>query len=729
MKSLITTVLLYWLSYFAVQACTTLPPPPGDVCEVRTYDTTTDLDWTQPNFTYYKLTNGVNVQSSLTSPFHQPPGNIPNVFAFSAPIAKDYAFEDGWRYVMHNFGTPQQGISNPWFILYNKHSGLLRIFIAIDEVLDDKQHAQISISWWSDTKTAALEHYSGNEFCHVLENFVDGAGKEPNIFVNTVSPPFWLHADFTMHYDPCTCNYNSQLHFEAFLVEESNLAFTLDGELNQLDLQADNAGVVGSNNANSTLAKAQSAANGFVGGIKSIGSGVGTLNKIFTEAQPGKPATPATYDADGNVITLAKPAVQAIPSGSVNSFKDVVNLFLGGGNIISGAVKLFGLLIGSSSKPTPAPPPKPLKFKVDLEATGQISSTNSYIDLAFENPGADHEGFVEGFIPHYDNVMGLFNLIEANIKIEQSVVFYPDFSEGVDAWRLSMAEPIEYVLNPNADVNYYSSDLDANYIKAAFEFTAPNGKIFSSDFYDLNCFNSYKPYWDYISVVNENGEPITGVNPTYFFDLNVWATIRIKIMALFTTNDGIQIPYVNRFKPEITAYESVYFGPPESDSPGGSIFPNDVCLQTIAGYPRYPQKASPERVSEICNSTAYQQKSGQQLQGEDPDQAAFFSEGENSLLEQAPGRKLNYDEIVVFPNPTTTDGYFTLRYGLAEEGPITISIYDMRGKLITVALQAGHHYPGIYDIGVTLPDNVSPGTYFIVKETNEGISKGTLVIQ
>ncbi len=728
MKSVFTICLLCLASVSTMLACVGFIVP-SDVCEVRTYDTSNDLDWTQPSFTYYKLVSGSTIQSSLTSPFHEPPGNIPNVFAFSAPLAKDYAFDEGWRYVMHKFGTPTQGIANPWFILYNIHSGTLRIFIAIDEVLDDKQHAQISLSWWSDTKTAALEHYSGNNYCHVLEYFSDGAGKEPNVFVNTTSPPFWLHADFVMHYDPCTCNYNSQLRFEAFLVEQSDLAFTLAGELNQVDLNADDAGMIGTNNATGTLAKSQSAIDNYVGGIKSIGSGVGTLGKIFTAAQPGKPATAATYDALGNVITLAKPAVPAIPAGSINSIGDVVNLFLGGGSIISGAVKLFGLLIGSSPAPTsPAPPPKPLKFKVDMTAEGQITSSSSYVDVAFENPGADHEGFVEGFIPHYDNVMGVFNIIKANYRIEQSLVFYPDIIFPLDAWRLSLVEPIQYALNPNAEINYLETDLDANYIKAAWEFTAPNGKVFTSDFYDLNCFVDYRPYWDLNSLFTENGGLIEG-DPQNFFDETMLNTVRIKIMAMFTTKNGIKIPYVNRFKPTLTEYTGAEFGPPGSPSPGGTIFPPSSCSVPTGGLPNYPHRATIDIVSAACNSTVYQQKSGQQLMEDDPDQVAAAAGEEEDEFDPASEHELNYDEMVVFPNPTTTKGYFTLRYGLEEEGPITISIYDMRGTLITVALQADHHYPGIYDIGVTLPDNVTPGTYFIIKETGKGISKGTLVIQ
>ena len=299
-----------------------------------------------------------------------------------------------------------------------------------------------------------------------------------------------------------------------------------------------------------------------------------------------------------------------------------------------------------------------------------------------------------------------------------------------------MTEQIEYATNPRAQVNNLHPDLDANYIKAAWEFKTSDDSIYISDFYDLNCFVDYAPYWDFVSIQTQNNGNGPPGGTQGWYNLDVLNSIRIKIMALFTTTSGIEVPYVVSIRPNFVEMPYVYFGDgiPGSNFNvvGGSIFPPENCAHEGGGilvYPNYPPRAKNSRISEFCNSTKYKQKSGQELVSNDPSANALNSETEDSVEEEKSDREarvINYDEFVIYPNPSRD--HFTLRYGIEETGPIRISIMDMTGKIIKVVLDEKIHYPGVYDIGVNIP-NLTPGTYLIIKEIKDGISRGKLVIQ
>ena len=63
----------------------------------------------------------------------------------------------------------------------------------------------------------------------------------------------------------------------------------------------------------------------------------------------------------------------------------------------------------------------------------------------------------------------------------------------------------------------------------------------------------------------------------------------------------------------------------------------------------------------------------------------------------------------VFPNPVAESG--TIRYDLAEGGPVRVSVYDVRGREVAVVV-SGDVEPGSYSATVPV-GSLAPGVYTV----------------
>lgn len=136
--------------------------------------------------------NSTSVNSVLL-PFHE----------FIDPSNKDFHPEDGWELVAKNFGTPQQSVDYPFFVLYNKYTGLMRNFAMIpDRYLQTIQGSVVKMSFTGSRRSALFQHLKtiGRD----VVNF------EPDLnadFFNEYHQinEFWFLNEFVTAYDPCTC--------------------------------------------------------------------------------------------------------------------------------------------------------------------------------------------------------------------------------------------------------------------------------------------------------------------------------------------------------------------------------------------------------------------------------------------------------------------------------------------------------------------------------------------
>jgi len=217
-----------------------------------------DFDWTAQTFDFYNL--GSWGQGSL--PFFQTNGN-PDMTHFHESQDKDP--EDGWELFFYDFGTqilldnngnpivdpvteayelqhvPEQEATNPIFILYNRYTGIMRVFARIEQIYGGYSMAQIKLYFESGTgliQTSLINDH--NTLLPLNQFFANPNLNSPTAFINTKGK--WFYTDFFMNYDPCTCDFESTLKLEVWLIDEATI--NLKGQTNGDIVSVQNKGTV-----------------------------------------------------------------------------------------------------------------------------------------------------------------------------------------------------------------------------------------------------------------------------------------------------------------------------------------------------------------------------------------------------------------------------------------------------------------------------------------------------
>ncbi|MCR9153252.1 MAG: T9SS type A sorting domain-containing protein [Bacteroidetes bacterium] len=171
----------------------------------------------------------------MSSPYQS--GGAPGAYYLNEPItnfkASDFHWEDGWELLWLGTGyypngedvtseNPQRiypsrrGVSNPrapYFILYNRYRGLMRVFVNVFDLPTGKSNAFIDL--YHLGRNGKSRNFSG---VLRLVNGIDRPLDLPtaSIFMrtnqsSTLQYSRWMTADFQMAYDPCVCEYPNML--------------------------------------------------------------------------------------------------------------------------------------------------------------------------------------------------------------------------------------------------------------------------------------------------------------------------------------------------------------------------------------------------------------------------------------------------------------------------------------------------------------------------------------
>lgn len=138
--------------------------------------------------------------------------------------------KDGWELLKRGLGYNDAGQANtatinPYVILYNKRTGMMRVFTAIGDLFNSYQFAEIKLRFntnGSTHKAATLNRMEG--IGTALLDTPTGAGAEfASIapFLNYKSK--WFMADFPMEYDPCACQFDSKLEILVNLISKADV--------------------------------------------------------------------------------------------------------------------------------------------------------------------------------------------------------------------------------------------------------------------------------------------------------------------------------------------------------------------------------------------------------------------------------------------------------------------------------------------------------------------------
>jgi hypothetical protein len=269
----------------------------------------------------------------------------------------------------------------------------------------------------------------------------------------------WFYADFPMMYDPCTPFYKSKLNVISELISTStiNIEGGITGDIYSKD-----------QNGKATIQKTDSYSwadlNTDFGKAKKVSTSIDEFVKAESAiaAQiPGK--DPETrwpdFAADLKKPSLLSAGLKAIPY--VGSILGLFDVFLAGGKSSTGPqdVKIM-----------------PLSVNLTTKLTGTLTKTAPYHNIIFNNPGAKDNNNNLDIYPYYNEVLGVFNIINKptlKYNYAQTITIptpcrtcgsAPDTSRDY-SFQLPI-DQIKYVLNP-------ASGLQLVEMKAAIYYDCP----------------------------------------------------------------------------------------------------------------------------------------------------------------------------------------------------------------------------------------------------------------
>jgi hypothetical protein len=354
---------------------------------------------------------------------------------FGLDVINDRKKSDGWELMYNTFTKNAPGnLENPYFVLYNKYRGLLRIFLyTTTQFISPSTYLQDGISVISNQKTTLL-NFLGSEF-------VDGS-KERSSYQQMQPAPSdgsmplasnkWYMMQYEMAYDPNISKipYNQvQLNWDVnyYNVENINMGGEIQGTIN---------GTIGGSSDNNMFTPLKTLGTTIGKGVLA-GIGVNTIHKNTIDKETGE-----------NKLGLSK-----------ETFKDVTNgvnsaLSAAAGDLPGAIIGLFSAIIGGSNT-TPLPVSLNVSANITLKGTGTNSGSFPSMPVSFWMPGTNIPYSAVGYIPLYGKSLGVVNFIgKPDIIIPVKTQTWETRDEPFDPDRV-VSESESYAYPPDIDYSKY----------------------------------------------------------------------------------------------------------------------------------------------------------------------------------------------------------------------------------------------------------------------------------
>lgn len=387
-----------------------------------------DLDVELPYFA--DVPNGYNVGQ-------------PNIIRLHATNPnQDIRSDDGWVVLRKNFGNINPngtGSPDPYFILYNKYTGRMKLFMGQKGTLKES---------YMVLRTKFTDVHNTNNLRTALLNFNAPIVKtleefDPDMQVNTINQHwaqtpgdkniFWYYSDYMTAYDPCGCIISNNNLQQNITLEIEKMGYTvteikakISGTINQIvdDKNQAQPGSSGFNLGKTIKAgiKGYETYQGFASKGQSIFDKLHSKykDKVIKEYFSAELAPlykqngwqPWEVDAEFNKFKSSPESFKKmIGLGKIDKYSNIAGAVKGIASAIpyvGTAIGVFDALFGGDGGAT-APPP--LNFEVDLSLSGDLKTTTYYPAGSFRLPGAI-TSIGAGYTPIYDNTLGILNMTE-----------------------------------------------------------------------------------------------------------------------------------------------------------------------------------------------------------------------------------------------------------------------------------------------------------------------------
>ncbi len=366
------------------------------ICNSQEYCKDCDWDWTftdDSNWMWKKSGGEIGTMYYFLGQSHV--NNVPDLDDIAE--SNDYLPKHGWALLYKDFGC-ESGVKFPYFILYNKYTGIMRIFTFLynQAIHESANGGIITVRFKDDSKkTSILTHtnkisYATSRY-HPLDNsindigsvFLDGDGSGDDTFVTG----YWCVADFATAFDHMTPREigdginpgDFELIFDFDEIKESTIV--LEGK--KLPSESTLRKIF--DDEKQELLSYESTTNTNLGNYK-------------ISQQTKTNLTDISKDTDNEFISFLF---------GVSKYAPVV------GKYLETAAGIFDFFAGKANSTTQKVEIMPTISKGHLELQGSIINKASLGNIALELPGTPH--YQENQTPYYDCPLGVVGLEEEPI--------------------------------------------------------------------------------------------------------------------------------------------------------------------------------------------------------------------------------------------------------------------------------------------------------------------------
>jgi hypothetical protein len=344
--------------------------------------------------------------------------------------------EQGWVLVLRDFGTETRNIRVPFFVLYNRYRGILRLFY---------------FSTQSEAFTSAVAKLSILGGDAALFTLADG---DPRAFVEEYDPDReqialgivasrqWCYFDLDASgYDP-------------HLAEKSDLRFMIEiAGIDKADVILDLDGTAKPMSETTTTAHKEEGP-GFTNLVNGVIKAYDKPAQRYKSLEDTRKKYEQMANDAKNQDKWWAPYLKKL--GALGAAKWIPAL-----GPVAGLIEFFAG--GGSSS---ADPPAPVTYVLDAKITGEITTKLPIYFITFLIPGSPHSdpatGELTNTLPLYDRPLGVFNLLTRPVVRWCSVQTHTQCARGRDhdfypylyhwAYLQRSGAPLAYAVNPDAGV-------------------------------------------------------------------------------------------------------------------------------------------------------------------------------------------------------------------------------------------------------------------------------------
>jgi hypothetical protein len=430
---------------------------------------------------YYDVNSSFMNSSQIYSPFSPNLNNNSNTTWLS--LNQDFKPEDGWELIAWDMGFDEDNIivspitGNVHFILYNKFTSIIRIFVAgKDETSYNTAEVILTVYGTDQIPTQPSLLLDPNFISGLDKHFTEPLSSASN-FLNGLESN-WFYADFFIAFDPCVCEYKSEMVFEIKMIDEALI--TLSGDL--IGTIADVSSGSGSvENGNSF-----STSDLINGGKKAYNT--------YKSAAAFKTKQKVVFGIPNNLPYGMMTPEQQKANDALSTFQNVLNNdLLEAGMValpfVKTALSLVKIFSASTSSPAESST-EPLAINTQVNLQGNIESSKTYISPAYYVPGSKGSIQQTNKYPYYNEQLGVFNLIETP-TVSLNKVLNREVESG---FHITSSYPytVEYSFEEVTTQAYFiefNEDLLKYYLNPALDISSEDIQILGSIFIETHKTN------------------------------------------------------------------------------------------------------------------------------------------------------------------------------------------------------------------------------------------------